>query len=63
MQLLLLRETELRAILKNSEATLAVVRPELAGPLEALQREGAWSNVIALRGRVLATGLRALEER
>lgn len=39
----LLRETELRAILKNSEATLAVARPELAAPVEALQREGAWS--------------------
>ena len=39
----LLRETELRAILRNSEAALAVVRPELAAPLEALRREGAWS--------------------
>jgi acyl-coenzyme A synthetase/AMP-(fatty) acid ligase len=44
----LLRETELRAILKNSEATLAVVRPELAAPLEALQREGAWSGRLLL---------------
>lgn len=45
----LLRETELRAILRNSEAALAVARPELAAPLEALRREGAWS------GRLLLT--------
>lgn len=34
----LLQETELRAILRNSEATLAVVTPELAAPLETLRR-------------------------
>jgi acetyl-CoA synthetase len=44
----LLRETELRAILRNSEAVVAVVRPELAGPLEALQRERAWGGRLVL---------------
>jgi acetyl-CoA synthetase len=46
----LLRETELRAILRNSEAAVAVTRPDLAEPLHALQRQGAWS------GQVLAAG-------
>ncbi|HUF93754.1 MAG TPA: AMP-binding protein, partial [Candidatus Limnocylindria bacterium] len=44
----LLRETELRTIVKNSEAALAVVRADLAAPVEALRREG-W------RGRLLLT--------
>jgi len=44
----LLRETELRAILRNSEATLAVVRPELAAPLETLRRDGAWNGRLLL---------------
>ncbi len=44
----LLRENEIRSILRNSEARLAVVRPELLAPLEAVRREGAWGGEILL---------------
>jgi acyl-coenzyme A synthetase/AMP-(fatty) acid ligase len=60
----LLRELELRAILRNSEAALAVARPELAEPLEALQREGAWSGRLLLAEETpTARGFAGLLER
>jgi benzoate-CoA ligase family protein len=52
----LLRETELRAILRNSEAALAVARAELAALLEVLQRERAWRGRLLLAKETPAAG-------